>query len=296
MSVYETITDRIVAQLEAGTAPWRRPWGGKFRFPKNIISGKEYRGINVFLLSAMGYSSPYWLTYKQAQALGGHVRKGEKAAPVIFWSMCDHREKGTGEQTKIPVLRYYSAFNVSQTDGLPAELVNAANDAPALPFAPIAGCELVVADMPNRPIIRHGFQAACYVPSADEVRMPDRPQFDAPTGYYATLFHELGHSTGHISRLNRKGIADSGAAFGSDTYGLEELAAEMTSAYLCGHAGIEPATLENSAAYVAGWLRVIRQDSRLVVTAAAQAQRAADFILGRSWNDSGADSAEGGGR
>ena len=115
--------------------------------------------------------------------------------------------------------------------------------------------------------------------------MPDRPSFEKPEGYYSTLFHELGHSTGHATRLARKGIADTVAAFGSDTYGREELVAEMTSAFLCGHTGIEPATLENSAAYVAGWLKVIRQDARLVVTAAAQAQKAADYILGRTWND-----------
>jgi antirestriction protein ArdC len=260
------------------------------------MSGKEYRGINVFLLSALGYSSPYWLTYKQAQALGGHIRKGEKAAPVVFWSTVEHPDEESGKVERVPFMRYYSAFNVAQCDDLPVEIVNAAADAPGNPFAPIVACERVVEGMPNRPTIRHGFQGAFYVPIADEVRMPDRPQFDKPEGYYATLFHELGHSTGHTSRLNRKGIAESGAAFGSDTYGREELVAEMTSAYLCGFTGIEPATIENAAAYVAGWLKAIRQDARLVVTAAAQAQRAADYILARSWSDNGADCAEGGAR
>jgi antirestriction protein ArdC len=250
----------------------------------------------VFLLSAVGYSSPYWLTFRQARSLGGHVRKGKRALPVVFWSMVDHVEHDTGDKSRIPVLRYYSAFNVAQCDGLPAEIVAAADDAPPRPFAPIVACERVVEGMPNRPAIHHGFQAACYVPSADEVRMPDRPQFDAPAGYYATLFHELGHSTGHATRLARKGIAEAPAAFGSDTYGREELVAEMTSAYLCGFTGIEPAMIENAAAYVAGWLKVIRQDARLVVTAAAQAQKAADYIVGRTWNDSAAYDAEGGAR
>ena len=297
MTPYDVITARIVSQLESGTAPWRRPWGGRFRFPRNLISGKEYRGVNVFLLSMMGYSSPYWLTYKQAQALGGHVRKGEKSAPVVFWSTVERLDEGADKPERVPFIRYYSAFNVAQCDGLPAEIVTAADVIPPRPFAPIVACERVVADMPNRPEIRHGFEGACYAPALDEVRMPDRPSFEKPEGYYSTLFHELGHSTGHATRLARKGIADSVAAFGSDTYGREELVAEMTSAFLCGHTGIEPATLENSAAYVAGWLKVIRQDARLVVTAAAQAQKAADYILGRTWNDAGAESiVEGGAR
>jgi antirestriction protein ArdC len=245
----------------------------------------------------MGYSSPHWLTYKQAQELGGHVRKGERATPVVFWSMVDHRDRDSGDETKIPVLRYYSAFNVAQCDDIPATKISADASAPAAPFAPIAACERVAADMPSRPPVRHGFDSACYVPSLDEVRMPEPARFDKPEGYYATLFHELAHSTGHATRLNRKGIADAVAAFGSDSYGREELVAEMTSAFLCGHTGIETAVLDNAAAYVAGWLRVIRQDSRLVVTAAAQAQKAADFILGRQWGDSdntSADGAEGG--
>ena len=284
MSPYDVITARIVSQLEAGTAPWRRPWGGRFQFPRNLVSGKEYRGVNVFLLSMMGYQSPYWLTYRQAQELGGHVRKGEKSTPVVFWSMVDHRDADTGEADKIPCLRYYSAFNVAQCDELPAAKIPADNRAPAHPFAPIDCCERVVADMPSRPSIRHGFDQACYVPAVDEVRMPERPAFERPEGYYATLFHELAHSTGHATRLARKGIAEL-AAFGTDTYGREELVAEMTSAFLCGHTGIDTAVLGNAAAYVAGWLRVIRQDARLVVTAAAQAQKAADFILARTWGD-----------
>src|SRR2546423_977846 len=127
MSPYDVITARIVAQLEAGTVPWRRPWGGRFRFPRNLISGKEYRGVNVFLLSAAGYSNPYWLTFKQSQALGGHVRKGEKAMPVVFWKLLDGKADSTEAETdakgrKVPLLRYYSAFNVAQCDGLPAEI------------------------------------------------------------------------------------------------------------------------------------------------------------------------------
>jgi len=292
MSCYDVITARIVAQLEAGTAPWRRPWGGRFRFPRNLTSGKAYRGVNVFLLSMAGYSSPHWLTYKQAQALGGNVRKGEHGMPVVFWTEWK-REQADGTTDKLPVLRYYTAFNVAQCDGLPPDRIPADDVSPAHPFAPIACCERVVAAMPNRPDVQHGFDSACYVPAADAVRMPNQTAFDRPEGYYATLFHELGHATGHASRLDRKGITDR-APFGTDTYGREELVAEMTSAFLCGHTGIETAVLDNSAAYVAGWLRVIQQDARLVVTAAAQAQKATDYILGRTWGDQSADAVEGG--
>jgi antirestriction protein ArdC len=144
--------------------------------------------------------------------------------------------------------------------------------------------------MPNRPNIRHGFESASYLPRLDEVRMPAREQFDSPESYYTTAFHELTHSTGHASRLNRKGIADE-VTFASDTYSREELIAEMGAAFLSGHCGIETKTIDNSASYLAGWLRVLRQDSRLVVTAAAQAQKSSDYIIGKTWGDETADTS-----
>jgi antirestriction protein ArdC len=292
MSVYDLITARVVSLLEAGVAPWRKPWGGARLWPRNLVSGHHYRGINVFLLACSGYSSPFWLTYKQAQAMGGHVRKGEKASPIVFWTKLQKADRETGETIELPLLRYYSGFNVAQCEGLPENRIPTLGPVSERPFSPIGECERVVNGMPSAPTIRHGFDHACYVPSLDEVRLPNRGQFDSPESYYTTAFHELGHSTGHASRLNRKGIADV-AAFGGDTYSREELVAEMTAAFLSGHCGIENATIENSASYLAGWLKVLREDSRLVVTAAAQAQKAADFILGKTWGDEGAQGEAG---
>lgn len=280
VSTYERITALIVEQLEKGAAPWRRPWGGQFQWPRNLSTLKQYRGVNVFLLSAQGFASPFWMTYRQAQQLGGHVRKGEHGAPVVFWKEWETEDRDTGAAAKIPVLRHYTVFHVSQIDGIdhlvpPGEVFDK-------PHTPIERCQQVVHDMPRRPTIRHDFDRAFYRPSDDMVGMPKIGAFDTAEGYHATLFHELGHSTGHKERLNRPTIVEA-VHFGSENYGKEELVAEMTAAFLCGHTGIDPATLDNSAAYLAGWLRAIRKDARLIVTAASAAQRAADFILGQSF-------------
>ncbi len=281
---YDVITDRIMTQLEAGTVPWRKPWsaGG---FPRNLVSRREYRGVNVFLLSCAPYESPYWLTYRQAQELGGHVRKGEHGWPIVFWKWLE-REDEDGEAKRVPLLRYYTGFNLTQCEGIPAEKVPATTKTPPLDFQPIAACEAVVQAMPSPPRLQHGFGQAAYSPPDDTVKMPSPERFTSAEHYYATLFHELTHSTGHKSRLARPGIADSVAAFGSPVYSREELVAEMGAAFLCGRTGIDTAPVtENHAAYVAGWLRALKADSKLVVMAAAQAQKAADFILGVKHED-----------
>jgi antirestriction protein ArdC len=287
---FDVITARVVSLLEAGTVPWRKPWANRFSAPRNLISRRPYRGVNVFLLACASYDSPYWLTFRQAKNLGGHVRKGEKGMPVVFWNWLDKVDAETGKTVEIPFLKLYYAFNVAQCEGLPTDKVPSTAAVVERPFSPITACEHVVKGMQNRPEIRHGFTGASYVPSLDEVRMPAPERFEHAEGYYATVFHELTHATGHASRLNRKGIVET-AAFGSDTYGREELVAEMGSAFLCGHAGIETATIDNAAAYLAGWLRAIRQDNRLVVTAAAQAQKAADYILGQKGDEAGESEA-----
>jgi antirestriction protein ArdC len=281
MNVYEIITERIVTLLESGTVPWRKPWRGDSGLPQNLRSGKAYRGVNVFLLSCAPYTSPYWVSFKQAQQLGGSVRKGERGYPVVFWLW---RDKQTGETVDhgasargaAPMIRYYTVFNAAtQCDGLDVPTPPAVT-----PFDPIERCEGVVAAMPGAPGIRHGGSMACYQPSVDLVAMPDRETFTTREMYYSTLFHELGHSTGHATRLSRPGITDP-TKFGDHAYSREELIAEMTSAFLCGHCEIAPATLENQAAYLASWLKVLRGDSTLVVQAAAAAQKAADWILDR---------------
>ena len=279
-TVYDIITERICAQLEKGTVPWLKPWkGGDLGAPKNLVSGHAYRGVNVFLLSAVGFSSPYWMTFRQASERGGVVRRGEHGFPVVFWKWLPKRETNDAgdEVTKqIPILRYYTVFNAEQVSGIevPAQPVESTT------FNCIERCDQVVQGMPQAPSITHNEGRAFYRPSTDTVSLPRPTLFNDPAEYYSTLFHELCHASGHGSRLNRPGISE--AHFFADVdYSKEELVAEMGAAFLCGHCGIERTTLDNSAAYIGGWLKKLRDDKRLVVTAAAQGQKASDFILGR---------------
>jgi antirestriction protein ArdC len=286
--VYQVITDRIIAQLERGVVPWQKPWQGGEQMPRNLISRHEYRGVNVFLLHAMCFESPFWLTYKQASELGGHVKKGEHACPVVFWKRLqkDDSSEPDGKKT-IPFLRYYSVFNVAQCEDIPPDKIPVQNGNQR-EHCPITEAENIVAAMPKKPEIRHGGGRACYSPSLDCVTMPKPETFCSGQDYYSVLFHELTHSTGHESRLNRKGVgATDGewSAFGSSPYAREELVAEMGAAFLSGHAGIIERTLDNSAAYIQSWLARLKEDRRLIVQAAAQAQRAADFILGRKYDE-----------
>jgi len=285
--VYALVTERITNALEAGTVPWHKPWAVAGGMPRNLASGKPYRGMNVLLLSlGQPYASPWWLTYKQAQDLGGQVRKGERSSIVTFWkfprSDTAPEESGEGEgasepeRRRAPLLRHYHVFNVEQVDGIQAP--------PSQEFQPkdherIALCEALVAGMPQRPVIGRDPRQACYAPTLDRVGIPDLSQFGSAESYYATLFHELVHSTGHPARLARTSLGTP-APFGTPDYSKEELVAEFGAAFLCAHAGIFPRTAEHQAAYINGWLRVLRQDKRLLPIAAAQAQKAADFILG----------------
>jgi len=276
---YQLITDRIIAALEAGTVPWRKPWASAGA-PRNY-DGRPYRGINAFLLALANFELPVYLTYRRAAELGGHVKKGEHAIPVIFWKFDRQQDPTAVDDTQTRTLvmaRTYHVFNVAQTEGIPPEKLPTL---PSFPAEPIVAAEAIQASMPHRPNLNRGAHYACYNMLSDTVNVPYPERFPKPEEYYATLFHELGHSTGHPSRLNRKELT-AGAHFSTVMYSREELTAEMTAAFLCAEAGITPATIENAASYVAGWLPVLKQDSRAVIVAAAQAQRAADFILNRA--------------
>jgi antirestriction protein ArdC len=271
--VYQVVTDRIIRLLESGTVPWHKPWKGGNQWAQNFVSRKVYRGINLFLLNAANYASPFWLTFKQVQAAGGRVKQSEKSFPVVFWKILEEQD---GENKRIPFLRYHSVFNVAQCEGIPVpampEIVSLAK------FRPMEKCERVVDDMPKCPIIRHGGIRACYSPSLDEIMMPETGLFESEERYYNTLFHELTHATGHHSRLNRKEITEP-IHFGSNPYSREELVAEMGAAFLCGHCEIENKTVDQSASYIQSWLERLKDDRKLVVHAGAQAQKACDFIL-----------------
>lgn len=276
-SVYSIVTDQILKQLESGVAPWRKPW--RTEPPCNLVSGKEYRGINPFLLAYQGYGSRYWITFNQAQKLGGHIRKGEKSSIVTFWNIGEEKivrnAEGKERKSKPILLRYYNVFNVEQTEGI-ADKLGLGNASPRVPN--IEACEAIVKGMHNAPVMQQDARA-WYRPSNDTVGMPSKTLFHSSEEYYSTLFHELTHSTGHSSRVGREGIEDI-AAFGTESYSKEELIAEMGAAMLCGVTGISPATIPNSAAYLRGWINKLRGDSKLIVAAASAAQKAADYIQG----------------
>jgi antirestriction protein ArdC len=246
--------------------------------------------VNVFLLHAMMYESPCWLTFNQAKELGGHIKQGEKASPVVFWKWLEvaDADKPTGKKT-VPFLRYYWVFNVAQCEGIPQDKIPALNGSKREHTA-IAEAEQIVAGMSKRPEIQNKWPRAFYSPDGDFVGMPQPELFRSGEDYYSVLFHELTHATGHESRLNRKGVSGSDglwSAFGSTPYASEELVAEMGAAFLCGQSGIVERTIDNSAAYVQAWLQRLKDDRRLVVHAAAQAQKAADFILGKQYDKEG---------
>lgn len=277
-NVYDVINSRIMELLEQGTVPWRKPWNAQSNFPKNLVSGKRYQGVNVFMLACSEFSSPYWMTFKQCQDKGGHVIKGSKSTPVIFWKWLDRKDAPTeGDNSpngKIPMLRFYSVFNLCQTEGIPHPPAEETHNT----FDPITQAEKIVADLPQKPDIKYGGNRAFYSVGLDYIQLPHQHTFHTIEEYYSTLFHELSHATGHQNRLARKSILEP-SYFGSHEYSKEELVAEMGAAFLCGHCGIENNTIENSAAYIGGWLKALKNDRNLLVHAAAAAQKASDFIL-----------------
>lgn len=287
--LYQEVTNRILELLEKGTIPWRNPLRrqGGGGWPKNLSSKKRYRGINVFLLAMTawekGYGSDYWLTFKQARQQGGSVKKGEKASLVTFWKLYDKTDKESGEQYQLPVLRHYHVFNAEQCDGIdPPDHLSPETD--VQPFEPIEACQQIVAGYQNPPAIVHRGGPARYSTQLDEVSIPEPEEFIDAESYFAVLYHELCHSTGAAHRLNR-GFDDAPAPFGSPEYSKEELVAEMGAAFLAAAGGISPPTIEQSAAYIDNWKKALRGDAKLVITAAGAAQRAADHILGVTFEE-----------
>lgn len=277
--VYGWITERIVAMLATGVVAWRRPWLLKAS-AMNLVSGKAYRGINRFSLAVVGekYTSRYWLTHKQARDRGGFVRKGEKSAMVVYYSTSEKKRGGVvvtdskGRPQKSFFLRYSNVFNVEQCDGIKYPLPDASTNV----VDPIDACEDLIGSWSDCPTITHAGDRAFYRFADDTITMPERDTFETAAGYYATLFHEIIHATGHPSRCDRP-LENS---FGSSDYAREELVAEMGSAFLCGIVGIDCKTIDNAASYIANWVRRIKSDDKLVVRAASQGQRAAEYVQG----------------
>lgn len=296
-AAYEIVTKQIVDMLEAGTVPWRKPWKSH-GMPTSMSTKKPYRGINPFLLNMQamlhGYTSPFWGTYDQIGSYLGQIRKGEKSTLIVFWKTGTRQVKdentGEVEARRWAVLRYFRVFNIEQADwpeGVPARF----QIEPLAEHNPIMEAQQVLdryllAD--NPPSFGHGGDRAYYSPSADAIRLPVMGTFETAEAYYSTAFHEATHSTGHKSRLNRDGIVEN-HFFGDPWYAKEELVAEMGAAMLSAVTGIEQHTLPNSAAYLQSWIKALKGDPKLVVSAAAQAQRAADLILGTEFPTDGED-------
>ena len=280
MTIYETVTTRILKQLAAGQVPWHKTW--KTGLPKSLSTGREYRGVNILVLGSAEYTSRYWLTFREAQRQGGHVRKGERATPVIYWKWrtpeeLAKRAEQTGQENVAPCTPFVSAvFNLEQVEGVPAP----DDDLQPRPENRLAVADQMLEVMPDKPEIVHTLTAQpAYSPRLDRITLPHLSQFESADEYFATLYHELVHSTGSPRRLNRFAEAEGDRV---EKYSFEELVAEFGAAFLCGFAGIENRhTEELQASYIEGWARVFQQDSRVLVRAASAAQRAADYIRGK---------------
>jgi len=283
-SLYEEITDKIIAELEAGRLPWVQPWGSggvsaPLAMPKNAATGRGYSGINVLILWGAvvqhGFPTQSWLTFRQALRLGGNVRKGERGTTVVYSDRFvpdDERRRSheTGEEAvAVPFLKRFTVFNAAQCDGLPDDLVAVPPPVPEGLIMP----EVEALIQASGADLRLGGDSAFYAPAHDYIQVPRPESYFEPINWHRTVLHELGHWTGHASRLGR----DLSGGFGSKLYSREELVAEMTSAFCCATLGIVPTV--RHADYIGAWLGVLLEDNRAVIRAASAVSKAADFLL-----------------
>jgi antirestriction protein ArdC len=286
-NLYQEITDKIIAELEAGCVPWVQPWGSSalnaaLGLPKNAATGRQYSGINILILwSALaerGFTGQGWLTFRQALAIGGHVREGEKGTTVVYADgfIPDgerNRAEEAGEEPQvIPFLKRFTVFNTDQCAGLPVDTVDTgATAAPPPEHLILPQAEALI--RATGADLRIGGDRAFYVPSGDYIQVPPPSAYFEPINWHRTVCHELGHWTGSETRLNR----DFSGRFGSSAYAREELVAEMTSAFVCAALSIEPTV--RHADYLGAWLEVLREDNRAIIRAASAASKAADYLL-----------------
>ncbi|CAH1002527.1 DNA primase TraC [Neolewinella maritima] len=288
---YQQITDRVIAALESGLVPWQSPVGSaNQKFAYNYVSGNEYRGINFFLLNFMrSHVQGAYLTFKQAKTLGGNIRKGAKSERVYFFKMYYRDEDGNGLSERkaqeihqrggkvkaTPFLKSFPVFNVEDVEGIDFDLPQVET----FDHTPIEQAEKFVFSITDGPTLATATGSAnFYTPGMDTITMFPGNRYRTPEDYYSTLFHELTHATGHANRLNREGVTEAINPT-SERYAREELTAEMGAAFLCALTGIE-GQVDNSAAYIGTWLQRLKDDKTLVYKAAAQAQKATDWLKG----------------
>ena len=296
-SLYDEITGKIIGDLETGRVPWVQPWGtaaakAPLAMPSNAATGRHYSGINVLILWGAviehGFPGQSWLTFRQALALGGHVRKGERGTTVVYADRFvpddeKRRARETGDEAQaVPFLKRFTVFNAAQCEGLPEDIaIVAPPPSPGLIEPQVEA--LIRATGID---FRIGGNRAFYVPALDYVRVPPPQAYFEPINWHRTALHELGHATGHPSRLGR----DMSGGFGTKKYAVEELVAEMNAAFCCASLGIVPTV--RHADYIGSWLEVLREDNRAIVRSASQASKAADWLLGFVPADGAALSAE----
>ena len=275
VDLYQEVTNQIIALIEEGNLSFDNGFlkGG---MPCNAVTGREYSGVNLLVLCGIanrfGYASNRWLTYKQAAAAGGNVKKGSKGVTVVYFDILKVEDDSTGEEKRIPMLKKFTVFNIEQCENLPEEI--AAETAAATEEINIEAIEKMAANFGV--FVKHGvmFETPCYIPSLDIIKMPTKGQFKTAENYYATLLHEMTHATGHKSRLNR----DFTGRFGTEAYAFEELIAELGAAFMCAEFGLIGATIENLAFYFDNCLTIFKNDKKAIFTAASQASKAADLL------------------
>ncbi len=311
-NIYEIITNQIVEKLEDGLVPWQKPWASHSPFPVNFTSKKNYRGINVFILYlqnlANKYNSPFWLTFNQAKKISGYeksgrywkwtkmtngkridpkygVKKGETGTRVIFWKFIEINDSDAPDGRKnIPLLRYYTVFNVDQCN-LPKKVLAKINidKRTESEINTIDKAEKICANYKIK--VEHGGDRAYYNKKDDFIQLPDRTRYESDEEYYLNRFHEMIHSTGSKEKLDRDTIVDA-SYFGDSNYSKEELIAEMGACFLAAESGINlegSKIFDNSVSYLKGWMDKIKSDPKLLIQAAGKAQKAVDFILGKEW-------------
>lgn len=266
MKVEEIVTNKIMEALQKGKIPWKKPW--LEIAPQNYVTKREYNGINFLLLSLEEAPNPYYLTFNQAKQLGAKIKKGSKGHLVVYWGSYENEDEDE-KKHYVPFMRYYNVFNIDQVEGL---------ELPEKPKVVKGKCEEVFSTYAKPPAVSFGGNQAYYSVTKDKVNVPAVQRFNNSDDYYATIFHELIHSTGHPSRLAR--FTEEAGMFGSETYSKEELVAELGSAFLCAHYGIDNSHIEKSAGYIQNWLQALKNDSSLVIKASGGARKAKDLILG----------------
>jgi antirestriction protein ArdC len=270
---HQAVFNQMIDLMEKGQIPWRKPW--KNSTPRNGFTNRKYSGINFFILSATEYFDERWFTYKQITELGGTVKKGEKSRQIVYWNIL--KKEQDGKSKSIPLLKYFNVFNFEQTEGIVFSKEDIAK-LEEIRKSEIIEAETIVKNYADKPVTLFSHSFASYTPINDTVKMPPKTKFNSVEEFYCTLFHEYGHSTGHEKRLNRKGIANI-TSFGSESYSEEELIAEFTAAFLCNYSGIDN-TLQNSAAYIQGWMKAFKSNPEMIVLCANKAQKATEYILG----------------